>query len=75
MLVFNPAPALGDWTTISVTVYPAGAKGSVEPIQTIAGPNTKLNSPVGIAINPVNSDTPANFSSPKGLGRINLHAQ
>lgn len=40
----------------SVTVYAAGATGNVAPTQTISGPNTRLNDPLGIALDPVNGD-------------------
>lgn len=40
----------------SVTVYAAGSTGNVAPIQTISGSNTLLQTPQGIALNPVNGD-------------------
>jgi DNA-binding beta-propeller fold protein YncE len=36
----------------SVTIYAAKSKGNVAPIQTIAGPNTQLDYPWGIATRP-----------------------
>jgi DNA-binding beta-propeller fold protein YncE len=36
--------------TNSVTVYAPGTNGNASPIATITGPNTKLRSPVGIAV-------------------------
>ena len=38
----------------SVTVYAAGATGNVAPIQTISGPNARVQGPDGIALDPVN---------------------
>ncbi|MGB6601262.1 MAG: hypothetical protein WBE77_09285 [Candidatus Cybelea sp.] len=38
----------------SVTVYAAGATGNVAPIQTISGPNTRVQGPDGLALDPVN---------------------
>lgn len=40
----------------SVTVYAAGATGNVTPEQTIIGSNTMLNTPQGVAIDPLNGD-------------------
>jgi hypothetical protein len=36
----------------NVTVYSAGSNGNVAPIATIAGPNTGLNCPKGLALVP-----------------------
>jgi hypothetical protein len=41
---------LSDSSNPSVTVYPAGASGTVTPIQTITGSNTELYNPMGIAL-------------------------
>jgi hypothetical protein len=40
----------------SVTVYTAGANGNVSPIETISGPGTGINEPLGVALDPANED-------------------
>ena len=46
----------GNPSLSSVTIYAAGATGNVAPRQIIAGSNTRLFSPSGIALDPVNGD-------------------
>jgi 6-phosphogluconolactonase (cycloisomerase 2 family) len=44
----------------SLTVYAAGANGNVAPIETIAGSKTKLDGPIGIALDSSNNVYAAN---------------
>jgi DNA-binding beta-propeller fold protein YncE len=40
----------------SIRVFPGGAQGNVKPLRAIAGPNTKLNWPMQIAVDAVNNE-------------------
>jgi DNA-binding beta-propeller fold protein YncE len=48
------APSTGKFLPASITVYSRTASGDVAPLRTIQGPNTKLNWPLGIYLDPVN---------------------
>ena len=49
-----PAPSTGKFLPPSITIYSRTASGDVAPLRTIQGPNTKLNWPLGIYLDPVN---------------------
>lgn len=54
----------GDRTAVGpVTVYAPGATGDVKPIRTIAGSNTKLNDPTGVALDSATNLYVANGAS------------
>lgn len=58
----------------SVTVYTAGATGNAKPIQTIAGPSTGLQNPIGIAVNGSGDIYVANFGSGgSGSGYVTVY--
>lgn len=46
----------GQFHPPSITVYKRDANGNIEPIRTIAGPKTRLNWPMQIAVNEENGD-------------------
>jgi hypothetical protein len=52
--------------TDSITVYPAGANGAVNPVSTISGDSTQLDSPGAIAIDSAGSIYVANRGSLNG---------
>ncbi len=54
---------VADFSSSTVTVYPAGSDGNVAPSATIGGPNTGLNTPDGIALDASGNIYVANFSS------------
>jgi len=55
----------------SVTVYAAGSKGNVAPTATIAGPDTGLSGPSGIALDAAGNIYVSNLTGgPTGLGCI-----
>jgi hypothetical protein len=61
-------------TTPSVTVYAAGANGNVAPIATIAGSNTGLADPSGIAVDAVGRIYVGNENSPSFNGIVTVYA-
>jgi sugar lactone lactonase YvrE len=54
--------------TPAVTVYAAGAHGNVAPIQTIAGPSTKLIYPLGIAVDSTDAIYVTSCAAPSRCG-------
>jgi sugar lactone lactonase YvrE len=58
----NSATALGS----TVTVYPAGSNGNVAPSSTIAGSNTGLDEPQGIAVDAGGNIYVTNYGSQQG---------
>jgi sugar lactone lactonase YvrE len=56
---------LGTGTGVSITVYASGAHGNAAPVQTIAGPNTALSFPAGIAVDQESGDI---YVADTGLG-------
>jgi hypothetical protein len=60
-------------TTPSVTVYAAGSNGNVAPIATIAGPNTGLADPSGIAVDPTGRIYVGNENSPSFNGIVTVY--
>ncbi|MGA8576843.1 MAG: hypothetical protein WB609_14305 [Candidatus Cybelea sp.] len=61
-------------TTPSVTVYAPGSNGNVAPIATIAGPNTGLADPSGIALDPTGRIYVGNENSPSFNGIVTVYA-
>jgi 6-phosphogluconolactonase (cycloisomerase 2 family) len=59
----------------SVTVYAAGSTGNVAPTQTIAGPRTKLDLPLQLALDSSSNIYVANFTYPNsGNGSLTAYA-
>jgi DNA-binding beta-propeller fold protein YncE len=50
--VADPVPGTGKNGPSSITVYAIGAEGDTPPLYTIEGPNTQLNWPSGLALEP-----------------------
>jgi hypothetical protein len=61
-------------TTPSVTVYAAGSNGNVAPIATIAGSNTGLADPSGVAVDAVGRIYVGNENSPSFNGIVTVYA-
>jgi DNA-binding beta-propeller fold protein YncE len=49
-------PAGGEFVPSSVTVYDGDANGDVAPLRTIQGPATRLDWPMGVAVDEVNNE-------------------
>ena len=72
--ILKPRPAIyvaNAYNSPSVTVYPRNAKGDALPLQSIAGSNTELQEPLGIAVDRHGKIYVANvFGGSNGYGSI-----
>jgi streptogramin lyase len=60
-------------STSSITVYASGAKGNAAPIDTIAGTNTALDQPQGLALDPAGRIYVANSAFTSHQYRITVY--
>jgi hypothetical protein len=68
--VYFPSTGLGN----SITVYAAGARGNVAPIQSISGYNTLLESPEGVALDAERNIYVANNCDDSACGSVTIYA-
>jgi len=61
-------------STSSLTVYASGAHGNAAPVATIAGPNTRLDQPQGVALDPAGRIYVVNSAFTSHLYRITVYA-